>query len=67
MRSVVTGPVKNIASTPIAADARAVAADELVEVRWLNRRQIDELMPDLFERFGSTSMAGEYACLQWTL
>jgi hypothetical protein len=39
-----------IACTPIAGfHAHAGAPDELVEVRWLNRHQIDELMPGLFD------------------
>ncbi|MHA6632155.1 NUDIX hydrolase [Pseudonocardia sichuanensis] len=39
-----------IACTPAAGHAvRAVALDELVEVRWLNTAQVHELMPDLFD------------------
>jgi 8-oxo-dGTP diphosphatase len=30
-------------------DARALAPDELVEVCWLDPRQVEELMPDLFD------------------
>jgi hypothetical protein len=30
-------------------DVRGVAANELVEVRWLNPTQVHELMPDLFD------------------
>ena len=30
-------------------DARAAAPDELVEARWLDPSQVEELMPDLFD------------------
>jgi 8-oxo-dGTP diphosphatase len=39
-----------IACTPTAAfNARALAPDELVEVRWLDPSEVEELMPDLFD------------------
>ncbi len=48
----VTGQVLiYIACTPTTGpDACAVAPDEFVEVRWLNRKRVEELMPDLAPR-----------------